>query len=471
MAIKKKKKTIDSRKSPIDAKRNDEINKNKRFWSVRNEVDDDGDEVGHLYLYGVIASESWWGDEVTPNMLRDDIEGLGDIEALNVHIFSNGGDVFAGLAIYAMLKQQKATVNIYIEGIAASIASIIAMAGDNIYISNVAMVMIHNPLLLLWGYYNADALSSLIKDLSRMRGPLIAAYTEKTGLSKAEIIEIMDGEDGQGTWFTAEEAIEASFADEYIPEESDEAQGAVAYIGGNSYEYNGITLDLSMYGNAPKLTNGRRTSVMSKINKMSTTAPKAKAVKAVVKNVVDETISATCPDCEATFDVELPEDAEDGAIVTVTCPECGSDFDYDTGTEEVVEDDADDDTSGGSDGEGDAQNASNNLVIAERNRILALDELLDVHPEEESIINNAKKKGTSYAVASRQVIAAVRKARNKSPQTATTQNARNVFLAGIKTDGDSTKGLGVDSNSGYDTGTGNSVEDGIAKSLAMFQNK
>ena len=225
-----------------------------KFWSVVCETTDTGEEVGHLYLYGEIASESWWGDEVTPQTLKDDINALGTVGVIKVHIFSNGGDVFAGFAIYSILKQHPAAKEVYIEGIAASMATVIAMAGDTVYISSVALMLIHNPMFILWGYYNREELLTLVRDLDKLREPIIGAYVNKTGLSRDDVVEVMDGDDGIGTWFTAEEAIDAGLADEYIPEESEEALGAVAWLGGNTYSRGGTEIDLSMYQDAPKLT-------------------------------------------------------------------------------------------------------------------------------------------------------------------------------------------------------------------------
>src|SRR5690554_4888276 len=103
----------------------------KKFWRFKNATGDDG--VGELYLYGEISDTTWWGDEVTPKQFITDLKSLGDIRTLNVYINSYGGDVFAGHAIHSQLKRHKATINVYIDGVAASAASIIAMAGDTIF--------------------------------------------------------------------------------------------------------------------------------------------------------------------------------------------------------------------------------------------------------------------------------------------------------------------------------------------------
>jgi ATP-dependent Clp protease protease subunit len=445
-----------------------------KFWSVRCEAKDDKVSVGHLYLYGEIASESWWGDEVTPGLFKDDLDSLGDIDTLKVHIFSNGGDVFAGSAIYSQLKQLKSKgtqIDVYIEGIAASMATVVAMAGDNIYISEVAMMLIHNPMFILWGYYNADDLESLIADLEKTREPIIGAYANKTGMSRDEIIEIMDGEDGQGTWFTADEAIDASLADEYIPEESEEALGAVAYLGGDIYEKDKVTIDLSMYEDAPKLLNGRRKSAMGKTSK------KAKAVVKPKAKVVDEVKTITCPNCNEEIEFEIPEDAEE--IVTITCPECEEDFDYNTETDEVVEDDGEDDgAEGNADGEDDdgddgeddksATDSFGKLMKAERKRVKDLRELKAVHPEHADIIDQAEDDGLSYAETSRKVMKAIASA--KKTEGTKGKEKGDKFIAGMKKDTKTATAVGAAPHSGADD-DGDPVASGIAASVAMFNKK
>ena len=121
--------------------------KHKKFWSFKA-LDE---TTGELLLYGEISDISWWGDEVTPKQFKEDLDALGDIDVLNVYINSPGGDVFAGQAIYSMLKRHKAQVKVYIDGLAASIASLVAMAGDKVIMPANAMMMIHNPWTWCWG--------------------------------------------------------------------------------------------------------------------------------------------------------------------------------------------------------------------------------------------------------------------------------------------------------------------------------
>ena len=104
--------------------------KKKKFWNFKA-IDN---TTGELTLYGEISNETWYGDEVTPKEFKAGLESLGDIETLNIYINSPGGDVFAGQTIYSILKRHNAHKNIYVDGLAASIASVIAMAGSTILV-------------------------------------------------------------------------------------------------------------------------------------------------------------------------------------------------------------------------------------------------------------------------------------------------------------------------------------------------
>jgi len=179
-------------------------NKGKKFWNFKA-LDE---KTGELTLYGEISDVTWWGDEITPKQFKEDLDTLGDIDVLNVYINSPGGDVFAGQTIYSMLKRHKAKVNVYIDGVAASIASLITMAGDKVIMPANAMMMIHSPWTIAMG--NAQDFRKLADDLDKIRESMIVAYESKSALTKDEIIKIMDNE----TWLTAEECKEYGFADE-----------------------------------------------------------------------------------------------------------------------------------------------------------------------------------------------------------------------------------------------------------------
>ncbi|MFA5385569.1 MAG: head maturation protease, ClpP-related [Eubacteriales bacterium] len=211
----------------------------KKFWTFKNQAED---KPAELLLYGPIESASWWGDEITPKQFKADLDALGNIETLNIYINSDGGDVFAGQAIYSMLKRHQAQKNVYVDGLAASIASVVAMAGDTVYMPSNAMMMVHNPWSIAMGY--ADDFRKLAEDLDKIRESIIAVYEAKTSLSRDEIVELMDAE----TWLTADDALTFGFADEI-----EESKQVAASLNAGILTINGQEMDLKRYRNPPKL--------------------------------------------------------------------------------------------------------------------------------------------------------------------------------------------------------------------------
>lgn len=189
----------------------------RKFW---NFIKNESKNSGELQLYGEISDSSWWGDEVTPKNFKADLDSLGDIDVLNVYINSPGGDVFAGQAIHTMLKRHSATVNVYIDGLAASIASVIAMAGDKVVIPSNAMIMIHNA--WTWGMGNAQDFRKLADDMDKINASIKSTYLAKAkNIDEEKLTELMDSE----TWLTAQEAVDYGFADEI-----EESREIVAFI-------------------------------------------------------------------------------------------------------------------------------------------------------------------------------------------------------------------------------------------------
>ena len=213
---------------------------NKTFWSFQNK----GNKTGELTLYGDIASSTWWGDEVTPKQFKKELDALGNIDILNVYINSPGGDVFAGQTIHSMLKRHKAVKNVYIDGLAASIASVVAMAGDKIYMPANAMMMIHNPVAGMMGYFYAVELRKMAEDLDKVGIPITNVYSDRTGLPAGELKKLMDEE----SWFTADEAVKLGFADELL-----KSKNIAASISNGFLDINGLKVDLSKYKNTQKL--------------------------------------------------------------------------------------------------------------------------------------------------------------------------------------------------------------------------
>ncbi|HEY9060960.1 MAG TPA: head maturation protease, ClpP-related [Pseudobacteroides sp.] len=209
-----------------------------KFWEFKAK----SASVGELMLYGEIASSTWWGDEVTPKQFKSDLDGLGDISQLDIYINSGGGDVFAGQAIHSMLKRHKANKTVYVDGLAASIASVIAMAGDKIIMPQNAMMMIHKA--WTFGVGNAADFRKLADDMDKIDESIVAAYMGKTATEKEKIVEMMDAE----TWMTAEEAVNLGFADEI-----EESKQLAASLDGSFLMLNNQKFDMSKYKNPPKI--------------------------------------------------------------------------------------------------------------------------------------------------------------------------------------------------------------------------
>lgn len=174
-----------------------------KFWNwVRNE------DNRTLYLNGTIAEESWFDDDVTPAAFKAELlSGEGDI---TVWINSPGGDCVAASQIYSMLMDYKGAVTVKIDGIAASAASVIAMAGTTVLMAPTALMMVHNPLTVAMG--DSEEMKKTIALLDEVKESIINAYEIKTGLSRARLSHLMDAE----TWLSAHKAVELGFADDLL---------------------------------------------------------------------------------------------------------------------------------------------------------------------------------------------------------------------------------------------------------------
>ena len=185
----------------------------KKFWNWKNRKvlnQETNEEIVErtLELYGTIAEESWFDDDFTPQMFKDELNaGSGDI---TVWINSPGGDCVAAAQIYNMLANYKGNVTVKIDGIAASAASVIAMAGHTVLMSPVSMMMIHNPATVAFGDHTEMA--KAIEMLEGVKDSIINAYALKTGMSRAKLSRLMDAE----TWMDATKAVELGFADDII---------------------------------------------------------------------------------------------------------------------------------------------------------------------------------------------------------------------------------------------------------------
>lgn len=243
--------------------------KNQPFWKIQNQTTNS--KVGELYLYGDISStESWWYDEITPKAFKSDLKNLGDVGEIIVHINSGGGDVFAANVIYNLLRDHGAKIVTVIDGLCASAATIIALAGDEIKMPRNSFFMIHNPAMALFG--ESEDLRKAAELLDKVKNTIMQNYIDKTGLSEEEVSQMMN----DTTWLTAEEAHEKGFIDEIIDQQIEEIT-----MKGNFVVMNSIKHDLSHLKNFPT-------------NKIKNSAPKApkgmeKMTPEEIKNKYPET--------------------------------------------------------------------------------------------------------------------------------------------------------------------------------------
>ena len=215
----------------------------RHFWNwVRNE-----DDTRTLFLEGVIAEESWFSDDITPAMFKEELfSGDGPI---TLHINSPGGDCIAASQIYTMLMDYPYDVTVQIDGMAASAASVIAMAGTKVCMSPTSMMMIHNPFTMAMG--DTEEMRKAIQLLDEVKESIINAYQIKTGLNREELSKLMDGE----TWMNALKAKELGFCDE------------VLYTG-----------DLNLPENMAGFSFGRRAAAACLMNRVMASIPKADPV-------------------------------------------------------------------------------------------------------------------------------------------------------------------------------------------------
>lgn len=196
--------------------------KNRKFWNWKNQVQD-GDEADErvLEIYGTIAEDSWFDDDITPQMFREELfSGNGPV---TIWINSPGGDCIAASQIYSMLMDYKGDVTVKIDGLAASAASVIAVAGTKVLISPTAMMMIHNPSTAAFGDHKD--MEKVIEMLDEVKESIINAYEIKTNLNRKELSHMMDST----TWMNAKKAVELGFADALLEDTKRQPVNAEAY--------------------------------------------------------------------------------------------------------------------------------------------------------------------------------------------------------------------------------------------------
>lgn len=180
----------------------------KKFWMWNRTEEQVEKPERTLVLRGVIAEDSWLDDEVTPELFKEELEaGEGNV---TVWINSPGGDCFAAAQIYNMLAAYPGKVTVKVDAVAASAATVVAMAGDEVQMSPVAMMMIHNPAMMAAGDHKA--MEKAIEALRETKESILNAYERRTHLSRAKLSKLMEDE----TWMDARKAVELGFADKII---------------------------------------------------------------------------------------------------------------------------------------------------------------------------------------------------------------------------------------------------------------
>ncbi len=183
------------------------------FWQIKNQ---EGAEP-EIELYGYISEYSWWDDEITPAMFKDDLNRAGKGGPITVRINSGGGDVFAASVMRSILVEYPGKVTVRVDGLAASAATVVATAGDVVRMQDTAYWMIHDPIGLAWG--NIEELKQMLDTLKTVKNGILDAYQTRTGMNREKLSKMMTDE----TWFSASEAKEVGFIDEVIGEKTPKA--------------------------------------------------------------------------------------------------------------------------------------------------------------------------------------------------------------------------------------------------------
>ena len=311
--------------------------KSKSFWNFQDSADN---ERAELYIYGPIVSQSrWWDDTIDAKNFADDLQALQGRD-ITVRINSPGGDVFAAHAIHNQLIAYPGAVDVVIDGIAASAATIIAMAGGRITMPTNSMMMIHNPAVGLEDTYTAEELDHYANALRAVRKSIVAAYMKRASVGQVKIESMMDNE----TWLTAEECLSMGLADAI--------DGSIpSMLDGDELIVNSLRVDTTNYKNKKGLAHC--------VNKP---APKHKEAGTLTK--FEELLNAIglhIDDIDGCQMVD-PKDVEPNKTKPASAPV-------------------------------DADKVAADAVAAERQRVVALDAMADGSPTVAAIINTAKRNG------------------------------------------------------------------------------
>ena len=181
------------------------------FWTWRAAVEEDDEP--EIELYGYISEYSWFDDDITPKMFKDDLQRYGAGGPITIRMNSYGGDVIAASLISTFIRDYSGRVTVQIDGVAASAATVVAVAGDRIRMQDTGYFMIHDPLVAFFlAVLNIEELSRLVGSLEAVKEGIINAYENRTGLSRARLSRMMTDE----TWMDAQKALALGFIDEII---------------------------------------------------------------------------------------------------------------------------------------------------------------------------------------------------------------------------------------------------------------
>lgn len=213
--------------------------KQLKFWNV---MKNDEEKSAELILYGSIGSDEYW-DDISDKAFKQDIENLGDVENITLHINSPGGSVFSAVAIANTLKNHKAKITANIDGLAASAATIITSACDTVRMPKNALFMVHNPITFAYG--NNQDMQKTLEMLNKVKNSIIETYLNKAKTDKETLSELMDNE----TWMSAEEAKEYGFIDEILDENVEKE------VIENKLIINNMAFDISRFKNFKEKKN------------------------------------------------------------------------------------------------------------------------------------------------------------------------------------------------------------------------
>jgi ATP-dependent protease ClpP protease subunit len=225
----------------------------RTFWNLRAAADEP--KIGELLLYGTFGTDdpiSEMFGEITGKQVREELDALGEIDELRIFINSVGGDVFTGQAIYSVLSRFPAPIVAYIDGIAGSAATLPVMAANRVVMPKGALFMIHKPWTFVLG--NATEMRRLASTLDTVEKSMVATYQAKTGLDEARISNLLSAHSEDGTWMSAEEAVELGFADEV--EQTKKIAASIVRPG--VLAVNDQEFDVGRYRNAPQFPTAER---------------------------------------------------------------------------------------------------------------------------------------------------------------------------------------------------------------------